>query len=79
MLTAIAHNTFMPHGTCYLWKPGLVGLHVVSNAIISLSYFSIPLTLIYIVRKRRDVPFGKLFFLFASFIIFCGIGHLLDI
>lgn len=79
MLTAIANNTFMPHGTCYLWKPGLVGLHVVSNAIIALSYFSIPLTLIYIVRKREDIPFGKLFFLFAGFIIFCSVGHILDI
>lgn len=83
MLTSISNllaaTTFMPHGTCYLWKPGLVGLHVVSNAVIALAYFSIPLTLIYIVRKRKDIPFGKLFFLFASFIIFCGIGHLCDI
>lgn len=75
---------FMPHGMCYLWKPGLVGLHLVSDALIALSYFSIPLTLIYIVRQRSNTPFNGLFFnglffLFAAFIVFCGSGHLFDI
>lgn len=70
---------FMPHGMCYLWKPGLVGLHLVSDALIALAYFSIPLTLIRIVRRRRDLPFNWLFFLFAAFIIFCGVGHLFEI
>jgi PAS domain S-box-containing protein len=72
-------TSFMPHGTCYLWKPGLVGLHGVSNLIIALSYFSIPIVLIKIVGKRTDIPFDWLFSLFASFIVFCGIGHLIDI
>jgi hypothetical protein len=47
---------FMPHGYCYLWNPGLVWLHVVSDALIALAYFSIPVTLIYFIRKRRDPP-----------------------
>ena len=38
---------FMPHGHCYLWNPGLVWLHVVSDALISLAYTSIPFTLVY--------------------------------
>ena len=74
-----AAANFMPHGICYLWKPGLVGLHLVSNAIIALSYFSIPLSLIDIIRRRRDLPFDWIFFLFAAFIISCGIGHTMDI
>ena len=69
----------MPHGMCYLWKPGLVGLHLVSDALIALSYFSIPLTLIYIVRQRRDIPFDGLFVLFSAFIVSCGSGHLFNI
>lgn len=72
-------TNFMPHGTCYLWKPGLVGLHLGSNGIIALSYFSIPVTLVHLVRKRRDLPFDSLFVLFAAFIISCGIGHVMDI
>ena len=75
----LAISSLMPHGTCYMWNPGLVGLHLVSNAVIALSYFSIPITLIYILRKRVDVPFNGIFLLFAAFIIFCGTGHLIDI
>ncbi|MGB6295454.1 MAG: PAS domain S-box protein [Rivularia sp. (in: cyanobacteria)] len=75
----LATASLMPHGTCYLWKPGLVGLHLVSDAVIGLSYFSIPITLIYILRKRGDIPFNAVFWLFAGFIIFCGTGHLIDI
>ncbi|AFZ36467.1 multi-sensor signal transduction histidine kinase [Stanieria cyanosphaera PCC 7437] len=69
----------MPHGMCYLWKPGLVGLHLLSNAVIALSYFSIPFTLVYILRKRPDIPFNGIFLLFAAFIVSCGIGHAFDI
>lgn len=69
----------MPHGVCYLWKPGLVGLHLFSNTIIALSYFSIPFSLVHIVRQRQDLPFDWIFFLFAAFIISCGIGHSMDI
>lgn len=75
----LAATSLMPYGTCYLWKPGLVGLHLVSDAVIALSYFSIPITLIYILRKRADIPFNGIFWLFAAFIVFCGTGHLIDI
>ena len=70
---------FIPHGHCYLWKPGLVGLHIVSDALISCAYFLIPLELIYIVKKRKDIPFDWIFFLFGSFIICCGITHVMEI
>ena len=48
----------MPHGFCYQWRPGLLWLHAVSDALIALAYFSIPIVLIYFVRRRRDLPFG---------------------
>ncbi|MDJ0590697.1 MAG: diguanylate cyclase, partial [Pleurocapsa sp. MO_226.B13] len=72
-------NSFMPHGMCYLWKTWLVSLHLVSNGIIALSYFSIPLILVYILRQREDIPFNGIFLLFAAFILFCGAGHAFDI
>ena len=72
-------SSFMPHGMCYLWKPTLVGLHLVSDGVIALSYFSIPIILVYILRKREDIPFNGLFLLFAAFILFCGTGHGFDI
>ncbi|MBE9128122.1 PAS domain S-box protein [Coleofasciculus sp. LEGE 07092] len=69
----------MSHGHCYLWKPQLVWLHAGSDFLIALSYYSIPLLLIYFVRKRRDIPFQGIFLLFSAFILSCGTGHLLEI
>jgi PAS domain S-box-containing protein len=70
---------FMPHGHCYLWNPGLVWLHVVSDGLIALAYTSIPFTLVHIARTRRDIPFGWMFFCFGMFIIACGATHLMEI
>jgi CheY-like chemotaxis protein len=49
---------FQPHGYCYLWNKGLVWLNVVSDPLIALAYFTIPITLLYFIRKRRDLPFS---------------------
>jgi PAS domain S-box-containing protein len=76
LLTA---GRFIPHGHCYLWKPGLVWLHVVSDSLIALAYYSIPLMLVYFVRKRRDVPFDWIFWMFGIFIVACGTTHLLEV
>jgi len=70
---------YMPHGNCYLWQTPLVGLYLVSDALIAIAYFSIPVMLIYFINKRNDVPFSRIFILFSAFIILCGTGHLLDI
>lgn len=70
---------FMPHGSCYLWKPGLVGLHVFSDVIIASAYYSIPIFLFYFVSKREDLPFNWIFLLFAAFIISCGTNHVLEV
>ena len=72
-------NLFVPHGYCYLWKTGLVGLHVTADALIALAYYSIPLALFYFVYRRKDLPFKKIFLLFGAFIISCGTTHLLEI
>jgi PAS domain S-box-containing protein len=70
---------FMPHGYCYLWQPALIWLHVVSDTLIALAYFSIPLTLIYFIRKRRDVPFNWVFVCFGVFILTCGATHAMEV
>ncbi|MBD0335975.1 MAG: PAS domain S-box protein [Cyanobacteria bacterium Co-bin13] len=67
---------FIPHGHCYLWKPELVSLHLVSDALIAAAYYSIPITLLYFVRERKDLPFNRIFLLFAAFIVSCGTTHL---
>ncbi|MDT9276843.1 MAG: response regulator [Limnospira sp. PMC 737.11] len=72
-------NFYIAHGHCYLWQPSLVALHVISDGLIVIAYFSIPAMLIYFVNKRNDLPFLNIFKLFSAFIILCGIGHGFDI
>ena len=76
IVNLFSSGSFIPHGHCYLWKPGLVWLHLISDAIIGFAYYSIPLTLFYFVRKREDLPFSWIFLLFAAFIISCGTTHI---
>ena len=78
-LEKLFSSEFMPHGYCYLWKPGLVWLHVVSDALIALAYFSIPVTLAYFARKRRDLPFNWMFLSFGIFILACGTTHVMEV
>jgi two-component sensor histidine kinase len=61
------------------WQPGLIGLHVISDSLIALAYFCIPLALFYFVRKRSDIPFHWMFIAFAAFIFSCGATHVMAI
>ena len=70
----------MPHGYCFLWNGHLVTLHVVSDAIIGLAYFVISGLLVLLVYKnRRLIPFRWMFLSFGTFIVACGVTHLLSI
>jgi signal transduction histidine kinase/CheY-like chemotaxis protein len=70
---------FMPHGFCFEWRPGVLWLHVLSDFGIAVAYYAIGMLLFWFTRKRREVPFRLLFWLFASFILLCGTTHLASI
>src|SRR6202034_3828649 len=75
----LSSNDYMAHGYCYLWNAKLVWLHVISDSLIALAYLSIPVTLVYFIRKRRDVPFNWVFVCFGAFILACGGTHLMEV
>jgi light-regulated signal transduction histidine kinase (bacteriophytochrome) len=70
---------FLPHGHCFMWSPGVLWMHVVSDILIAMAYFAIPFVLFYITRRRRDLPFDWLVVCFGVFIIACGLTHLMDV
>ena len=72
-------NSFMPHGACYLWQPSVLWLHVISDSLIVLAYYSIPFALLYFVYKRTDLVYRWVFVLFGAFILLCGTTHLMSI
>ena len=64
-----------PHGFCLSWEPGLIWLHAISDGLTALAYYSIPLALVAFTRRRRDLSFPWVFWLFAAFIMSCGTTH----
>ncbi|MBJ7900951.1 MAG: PAS domain-containing protein [Cyanobacteria bacterium RI_101] len=77
--SSMALNAYIPHGHCYLWQTPLVWLHLTSDFLTALAYYSIPLTLLYFLRKRQDIPFSNIIILFSAFILCCGATHILEI
>jgi signal transduction histidine kinase len=78
-LMKLFSSDLMGHGYCYLWKPEIVWLHVISDSVITLSYYVIPFVLVYFVRKRRELPFHWIFLMFGVFIFGCGTTHLMEV
>jgi diguanylate cyclase (GGDEF)-like protein len=78
-LERLTDGSLMPHGHCLLWRGDLLLLHVGGDALTVFSYFAIPPALLVILRKRKDLPFDRLFFMFAAFIFLCGITHAISI
>jgi PAS domain S-box-containing protein len=70
---------FLPHGHCFMWRPSLLWLHGLSDALIAVAYYAIPLEILYFMRRRRDLPFPLIFSLFGAFILACGTTHLLEV
>lgn len=68
---------FRPRKDCGTWSPELIWLHVGSDLLIWLAYLSIPMVLGYFARQK-GVPFYRLFWLFAAFILACGFTHFID-
>lgn len=46
----LIQNGFLPHGYCLNWSPTLVGTYIISDTLIVLSYFSMPVALVYFAR-----------------------------
>ncbi len=74
-----ANSGFLPHGYCLLWKPGLLWTLVGSDLLIALSYFSIPLALVWLLKKQPALKFRAIFLMFGVFITACGVTHLIEI
>ncbi|KAJ3672186.1 hypothetical protein LUZ60_006907 [Juncus effusus] len=67
-----------PHCHCELGDHSIFKWQKASDFLIAVSYFSIPLELLYFVsRSPYKFPFKWLLFQFGSFIVLCGLTHFL--
>jgi PAS domain S-box-containing protein len=72
------HN-LMLQGGFQEWQPQLMGLHAVSDLLIALTYYSIPVILTYFARKQRDVRLNKGFLLLGAWFFCGGTTHLMQV
>lgn len=72
-------SDFMPHGACYLWNPAVLWLDVISDALIAISYYTIPVFLFLLARKRKDLTFHWVFAAFGAFILACAGTHVMGV
>ncbi len=69
---------FVPRWLCGNWSSELGWTHIASDLAIWSAYTIIPAVLIFLILRRRDIPFPRIFWLFAAFIFACGTVHLVD-
>lgn len=69
---------FPSRWNCGNWTDGHGWLHILSDLGVFSAYFAIPIVLAFFVARRKDLPFRRLFVLFAAFILLCGSTHLME-
>jgi signal transduction histidine kinase/CheY-like chemotaxis protein len=79
LFAAFWSGNYSPHRYCLFWQPELLYTHMIADALIALAYFSIPIAIVVLVRRRRDLAFGWIFWCFAAFILACGMTHVIGI
>ena len=72
-------DRLLPHSFCITSSAPLLWLHLFSDALIAFSYLMIPWALLNIVRRRTDIPFGWVAWLFGAFIVSCGLTHAFEV
>ena len=72
-------GNFEPHGYCYLWKPGLVWLHVISRFPDRGGLLRDPHRPVRVRPQKARPPFSWIFGLFGLFIVACGSTHLMEV
>ena len=80
MRTVFLPSSIAPHSEHFIPNHiNLMWFIILSNALIVLAYALIPATTLFLVRKRKDLVFSKVFLMIGLFITLCGLTHLMHI
>ncbi len=75
----LSTDKWPPRWFCGEWTEFHGWLYIISDLLIWAAYFAIPLSIYYFMIKRKhDLPYVKVFWLFIFFILLCGLTHLID-
>ena len=70
-------STLTPHGACLLWKPELIWLNAVSDAVLAVAFFATAFVVGLFLWRRRDLMSRGVFGIFAIFVAVCGVTRVL--
>ncbi|HEY9604636.1 MAG TPA: PAS domain S-box protein [Allocoleopsis sp.] len=76
-LQLFSDSKFIPHEQCYLWAPIAIGLHIASNLVIGVAYFSMLFLLVYFLQQRFEIPYRRLLGLLSIAMGVFTIAHLI--
>ena len=74
-LESVTKTGFLPCENCYFWPPDTLWLHVGSDSTIAFAYFAISVLLIALARRRKEIPFRRILFIFGAFVFAGGLTH----
>ena len=71
----------LARGDCVSWRTDLIALHVAADAVIALSFFAIPVGIVWYLRNRLGLlrQYRLVAWLFGAFILAAGTSHLVGI
>jgi len=72
-------SSWPPRWKCGYWSDFHGWLYIISELLIWVAYFLIPLIIVnYLFKKKASLKFNKAYVYFAAFILLCGATHFLD-
>jgi two-component system, chemotaxis family, sensor kinase Cph1 len=75
-----SYNEWPARWQCGYWSDFHGWLYIISDGIIWIAYFAIPVIILNYFNKKRDrLNYRPGYFLFAAFILLCGLTHYMDI
>ncbi|MEZ4389652.1 MAG: ATP-binding protein [Polyangiales bacterium] len=78
ILTLFDTAGFPPRWHCGSWTSLHGWVHIVADVSIFAAYVSIPAVIALYALRRKDLPFPRVAWLFAAFIVSCGLSHVIE-
>lgn len=72
-------EAFQAHGHSFLWSPDVLWMHAIADILIALAYFTIPIALLYVTQRRRDMHLSWLMICAVVFLVASGLTHVMDV
>jgi PAS domain S-box-containing protein len=71
-------SDFTARWNCGNWSYVHGWLHILSDLAIWSAYISIPIIILFMLRKQKNLPYRHVFILFMTLILACGFTHLME-